>query len=91
MGSYTTLIREYCPNATILESLGISGSSIRDASSKTTVENWLKRLGIDRQSTGIESARTRIADSGRKYAVNGQPANGQRGIYIQNNKKYINR
>ena len=91
VSSYKTLIQEYYPNATILESLGISGASIRDAASKTTVENWLKRLGVDKQSTGIQSARTRTANSGRKYTLSGQPANGQSGIYIQNNKKYLNR
>ena len=91
VGSYKTLIQEYYPNATILESLGISGASIRDAASKTTVENWLKKLGVDKQSTGIQSARTRAANIGRKYALNGQPANGQSGFYIQNNKKYISR
>lgn len=89
VGSYTSLIKEYFPNATILESLGISGSSIRDASSKTTVENWLKRLGVDKQSTGVQSARTRTVMGGRKFALNGQPSNGQNGIYIQNNKKYL--
>ena len=91
VGSYKTLIQEYYPNATILESLGISGSSIRDAASKTTVANWLKKLGVDKQSTGIQSARTRTANSGKKYALNGLSANGQSGIYIQNNKKYISR
>ena len=49
VGSYTTLIKEYFPNATVLESLGIAGVSIRDASSKQTVENWLKKLGVDKQ------------------------------------------
>ena len=91
VGSYKTLIQEYYPNATMLESLGISGASIRDAASKTTVESWLKKLGVDKQSTGIQSARTRAANIGRKYALNGQPANGQSGFYIQNNKKYLNR
>ena len=91
VGSYKTLIQEYFPNATILESLGIPGSDIRDASSKTEVENWLKSLGVDKESTGVQSARTRTANVGRKYALNGQPANGQRGIYIQDNKKYVNR
>lgn len=38
-----------------------SGSSIRDASSKTTVENWLKRLGVDKQSTAVRSISTRSA------------------------------
>ena len=91
IGSYTTLLKEYFPNATILESLGISGSSIRDASSKGTVESWLKRLGVNKQSTGVKSAKTRTANSGRKYALNGQPTNGQSGIYIQDNKKYFSR
>ena len=89
VGSYKTLIQEYYPNATILESLGISGSSIRDAASKTTVESWLKKLGVDKQSTGIQSARTRTANCGRKYTLSGQPANGQSKIYIQDNKKYL--
>ena len=91
IGSYTTLLKEYFPNATILESLGISGSSIRDASSKGTVESWLKRLGVDKQSTGVKSAKTRTANNGRKYALNGQTTNGQSGIYIQDNKKYFSR
>ena len=91
VGSYKTLIQEYYPNATILESLGISGASIRDAASKTTVESWLKKLGVDKQSTGIQSARTRTPNNGRKYALNGQPANGQSGIYILDNKKFINK
>lgn len=67
------------------------GSSIRDAASKTTVESWLKKLGIDKQSTDIQSAKTRTAKSGKKYALNGQPANGQSGVYIQDNKKFINK
>ncbi|MBR0274580.1 MAG: hypothetical protein IJQ76_00020 [Prevotella sp.] len=91
VGSYKTLIQEYYPNATIFESLGINGASIRDAASKTTVENWLKRLGVDKQSTGVKSAKTRTTNNGRKYALNGQPANGQSSFYIQNNKKYLNR
>ena len=91
VGSYKTLIQEYFPNATILESLGISGESIRDAASKTTVESWLKKLGVDKQSTAIQSIRTRTANSGKKYALNGLSANSQSGIYIQNNKKYISR
>ena len=51
VGSYTSLLRQYYPNSTILEALGISGSSIRDASSKTTVESWLKRIGLDKETT----------------------------------------
>ena len=91
VGSYTTLLKEYFPNATILESLGISGASIRDASSKGTVESWLKKYGVDKQSTGVKSAKTRTANNGRKYALNGQPTNGQSGIYIQDHKKYVNK
>ena len=91
VGSYKTLIQEYYPNATVLESLGISGSSIRNASSKAMVENWLKRLGVDKQSTNVQSVRTRTVDNGRKYALNGQPANNQSRIYIQNNKKFVSR
>ena len=91
VGSYKTVIQEYFPNATILESLGINGASIRDASSKGTVESWLKKLGVDKQSTGVKSAKTRTANSDRKYALNGQPTNGQNGIYIQDNKKYFSR
>ncbi len=91
VGSYTTLLKEYFPNATILESLGISGASIRDTSSKGTVESWLKRLGVDKQSTGVKSAKTRTTNSGRKYDLNGQPTNGHSGIYIQDHKKYVSR
>ena len=91
VGSYSTLIKEYYPNATVLESLGISGSSIRNASSKTTVENWLKKLGVDKQSTAIRNVRTRAADNGVSYTLNGLRSNGQRGIQIKNGNKYINR
>ena len=91
VGSYSTLIKEYYPNATVLESLGISGSSIRNASSKTTVENWLKKLGVDKQSTAIRNVRTRAADNGVSYTLNGMRSNGQRGIQIKDGNKYINR
>ena len=89
VGSYTSLIREYYPNATVPESLGISGNSIRDASSKTTVENWLKRLGVDKQSTAVRSISTRNANNGVSYTLTGQRYNGQQGIYIKDGKKYI--
>ena len=99
VGSYTSLIREYYPNATVLESLGISGSSIRDASSKTTVENWLKRLGVDKQSTAVRSVRTRSTKEGSAYSLTGQRystaegrlqgKNGQQGIYIKDGKKFV--
>ena len=101
VSSYKTLIQEYYPNATVLESLGISGSDIRSISSKETVESWLKRLSVDRHSTDIHSARTRTTESGRKYALNGQPVSSQKGVYIQrsaegrlqgkNNKKYFSK
>lgn len=87
--SYTSLIKEYYPNATVLESLGISGSSIRNESSKTTVKNWLNRLGFDKQSTAVRSISTRNANDGVSYTLTGQHHNGQQGIYIKNGKKYI--
>ena len=91
VGSYTTLIKEYFPNATVLESLGIAGVSIRDASSKQTVENWLKKLGVDKQSTAINNVRTRSVDNGVSYTLNGMPFNNQRGLYIKNGKKYVSK
>lgn len=51
VGSYSSLIRSYFPNAKLLESLGIAGIDIRSNASKTKVENWLKRIGFDKQST----------------------------------------
>lgn len=89
VGSYASLIKKYYPNATILESLGISGSSIRNESSKTTVKNWLKRLGFDKQPTAVRSIRTRSAKEGSAYSLTGQRYNGQQGIYIQNGKKVV--
>ena len=89
VSSYARVVKEYYPNANVLESLGISGSSIRDASSKTTVENWLKRLGIGRQSTAVRSISTRSVGNGYAYTLTGQQYNGQRGLYIKNGKKYI--
>ena len=99
VGSYSNLIKEYYPNTNILESLGISGSSIRNESSKTTVKNWLNRLGFDKQPTAVRSISTRNASDGVSYTLTGQlhssaegrlqGKNGQPGIYIQNGKKYI--
>lgn len=89
VGSYSTLIKEYYPNATVLESLGISGSSIRNESSKQTVGDWLKKLGVDKQSTAIRNVRTSAADNGVSYTLNGLRSNGQRGIQIRNGNKYI--
>ena len=91
VGSYTTLIKGYYPNATVLESLGIAGVSIRDASSWQTVENWLKKLGVDKQSTAINNVRTRSVDNSVSYSLNGMRSNGQRGIQIRNGNKYIKR
>ena len=90
VSSYASLIREYFPNATVLESLGISGSSIRDASSRKTVEDWLKRLGVDKQSTAIRNVQTKAANNGVSYTLGGMRSNGQRGIQIRNGNKYIN-
>ena len=89
VSSYARVIKEYYPNANVLESLGISGSSIRNASSKTTVENWLKRLGIDKQTTAVHSISTRSANNGYAYSLTGQRHSGQRGLFIKNGKKYI--
>jgi uncharacterized protein YpuA (DUF1002 family) len=73
----------------VLESLGIAGVSIRDASSRQTVENWLKKLGVDKQSTAINNVRTRSVDNSASYSLNGMRSNGQRGIQIRNGNKYI--
>ena len=51
VSSYTSLTRSYFPNAKQLESLGIAGTDIRSNASKTRVENWLKRIGLDKEST----------------------------------------
>ena len=91
VGSYTSLLKEYFPNATILEALGINGTSVRDAASKATVGNWLKRLGVDNQSTAIQSAQAPQSRSTRRYALNGLPVTSQSGIYIQDGKKYVGR
>lgn len=89
VGSYARVIKEYYPNANVLESLGISGSNIRNASSKAIVENWLKQLGIDKQATAVRSISTRSVSDGYAYSLTGQRYSGQRGIYIKNGKTYI--
>lgn len=89
VSSYARVIKEYYPNANVLESLGISGSSIRTASAKTAVENWLKRLGFDKQSTAVRSISTHSSSDGYTYSLTGQRHRGQRGLYIKNGKKYI--
>ena len=49
IGSYTTKLKGHFPEAKYLEALGISGASIREATSRTTVENWLKKLGFEKK------------------------------------------
>jgi flavodoxin len=44
IGSCTTLVREYFPDAQILESFGVSGRSVKD--SRSEVENWLEKIEI---------------------------------------------
>ena len=51
VSSYTSLIRSYFPNAKQLESLGIAGTDICNNASKSRVDNWLKRIGLDKEST----------------------------------------
>ena len=46
VGSYKTMLQKYYPSAKYLESLGISGASVRDAASKASVESWVKKLGL---------------------------------------------
>lgn len=45
ISSCSRLIKEYFPDAKQLESLGISGSSIRENSSKEQVREWIERIG----------------------------------------------
>lgn len=74
IGSYRTLIKEYYSNAVILESLGIAGVDIRNASSKTMVAEWLKRIGLDKESTNndnnnMEQARQEIEQFLRDWSA----------------------
>ena len=46
VGSCLNTLKKYYPDAKYLESLGISGSEIRKESSKTAVQNWLKKIGF---------------------------------------------
>jgi flavodoxin len=89
VSSYTSLVREYFPGATVLESLGIAGVDIRDASSKTKVADWLKRIGLDRETTGISSVRATRAADGMRYRLNGSRYTGGKGIVVEGNKKYF--
>lgn len=98
VSSYTSLLKEYFPDANILEALGISGASVRNQSSKATVENWLKKLGLDRASTGIQDIESDRGLSrynvytldGKNVAQNAVSLDGiTPGIYIINGKKTI--
>ena len=55
VGSYSSLIRSYFPGAKQLEALGIAGTDIRSGASKNRVENWLKRIGLDKESTSTNA------------------------------------
>lgn len=48
VSSCTSLAREYFPNATFLETLGMSGVNVRAESARQEVESWLERIGISR-------------------------------------------
>lgn len=91
ISSYNSLFREYFPNITLLESLGISGASIRNSSSEATAVNWLKRIGLDRETTSISTTRAQQKEDYIEFSLNGNRVNGSKGIYIKNNKKYIRR
>ena len=50
VGSYKTMLQQYYPDAKYLESLGISGAAVRDSGSKTKVQDWIKKLGLEKKS-----------------------------------------
>ena len=50
IGSYSTLLKSYYPDAKYLESLGISGASVREATSKTAVQDWVRKLGLEKKT-----------------------------------------
>ena len=50
VGSYKSMLQQYYPEAKYLESLGISGASVRDSRSKTKVREWIKELGLEKKS-----------------------------------------
>lgn len=56
IGSCVRLIRQYFPDATLLDDYGISGSQIRDAASRGNVEDWLRRIGIPSSNNTNETA-----------------------------------
>lgn len=89
ISSYTNVLREYFPNATILEGLGISGSSIRTEAARSRVVDWLKSIDMYSDLTGIQSAETSTRHLGRAYRIDGTLYQGGRGLYIQDGKKYI--
>ena len=91
VSSYTSLLREYFPNATLLEALGVSGATAQNnaASTRSSVESWLKRIELDKESTGIQSARATRAYDGQRYSLNGIRTAGERGVYIKNGKKFV--
>ena len=49
VGSYKTMLQKYYPQAKFLESLGISGSSVRSEGARTSVADWVKKLGLDKK------------------------------------------
>ncbi len=89
VSSYRSMLSSYFPNATILESLGISGSSIRNASSRTTVASWLTRLGLGKQTTAISSIQADKANDGKAYKLDGTQYRRGKGVYIKDGEKYI--
>ena len=54
VSSYSSLIRSYFPGAKQLEALGIAGTDIRTDASKSRVGDWLKRIGLDKESTSTD-------------------------------------
>lgn len=49
VGSYKSMLQKHYPQAKYLESLGISGSSVRNEDVRTNVANWIKKLGLDKK------------------------------------------
>lgn len=90
ISSYISLIREYYPNATLLESLGISGVNIRNAASRALVDSWLKRIRLDRQTTGIVGIKyDNKKEKQVEYYLNGIRSIVGKGIVIKGGKKYF--
>ena len=91
VSSYTSLLQEYFPEASILEALGISGVTAHNnaSSTRSSVESWLKRIGLDHESTDIQSVRQTRATGAQRYSLNGTRYAGNRDIYIENEKKYV--